>query len=45
MEHVAEAIGQAKAVMAAHGSLWMAEGAEDIHLSVYLPVFQDVYHH
>lgn len=45
MEHVTEAIGQANAVMAAHGILWMAEAAEDIYLSVYLPVFQDVYHH
>jgi len=37
MEHVTEAIGQAKAVMAAHGILWMVEVAEDIYLhSIYL---------
>lgn len=45
MEHVTEAIGQAKAGMAAHGMLWIAEVAEDIYLSVHLPVFQDGYHH
>lgn len=45
MEHVTEAIGQAKAVMAAHGILWMVEVAEDIYLSVYPPVFQVVHHH
>lgn len=45
MEHVTEAIGQAKAAMAAHGILWMAEGAQNIYLSVYLPLFQDVYRH
>lgn len=45
MEHVTEAIGQAKAVMAAHGILWMSEAAKDIYLFVSLPVSQDVYHH
>lgn len=45
MEHVSEAIGQAKAAVAAHGILWMAEAAEGIRLAVCLPVFQDVYHH
>jgi len=34
-----------KAVMAAHGILWMVDVAEDIYLSVYLSIFQDVYHH
>lgn len=34
-----------KAVMAAYGILWMVDVAEDIYLSVYLSIFQDVYHH
>lgn len=37
MEHVTEAIGQARAVMAAHGTLWMAEAVrKSIFLSIYL---------